>query len=91
MTDKQVQRANNELQQSTYLAKEEFQAEMQKANAKNALWQNAMDLAVRAGKTESTDIISFAKDIVDAMDTYKEVAYNTPEPTLKKSSIIQSV
>lgn len=88
MTDKQVNRANQALQQQTYLAKEEFQAEMQKAQAANALWQHGFDLAVRAGKTESKEIIKFAKEITEAMDTYKTVAYNVPEPTIKESNLI---
>lgn len=88
MTDKKFRDANAALQQKTYLAKEEFQAEMQKAQAKNSLWQYGFDLAVRAGKTSPKDIINFGKEIVEAMDTFKEVAYNIPEPTIKESSIL---
>lgn len=88
MTDKKHRDANALLQQNTYIAKEEFQAEMQKAQAKNNLWQHAFDLAVRAGKEDAKDIISFGKSIVEAMDTFKEVAYNVPEPTIKQSNII---
>lgn len=87
MTDKKQRDANALLQQQSYLAKEEFQAEMQKAQARNSLWQYSFDLAVRAGKTTPEGIIAFGKEITDAMDTFKEVAYNIPEPTIKESKI----
>jgi len=46
MTDKKQRDANALLQQKSYLAKEAFQAEMQKAQAKNSLWQYSFDITI---------------------------------------------
>ena len=90
MTDKQEREANVRYQQLAQGAQQEFQAELQKASMKEASYRFALDLAIKAGLTDASELLEFADVIVAKTDTFSDVTFTAPEPTVKEPSLIIS-
>tara|TARA_R110001606_G_scaffold6316_2_gene28473 strand:+ start:1891 stop:2163 length:273 start_codon:yes stop_codon:yes gene_type:complete len=88
MTDKKEREANAAYQQLAQIAQQEFQANLQKAQMEEASYRFALDLGVRAGLTEASNLLEFADKITNRMDMFNGLTFTAPEPTVKEPSLI---